>query len=320
MAAKNLKPEEMVQISAGWLDPQNDGHKAILLVPILVSALPLISEAHAGVLPLVKPPQNDRLAAIMSLEAVLDVRHDGIIRGIYGALTWMADLIGGDEGTALLMLRDQLLPDGQQSMLKSYRAEATQAAQLEEQLTPALRARTDAILIGEGATAKRLTVFLDEWIAIGKELSALEDEKGRIEAAAAVGESVSGTTFLKARNFWVRVVNALVANADLVDVDADKKATIFGPLWNAEKKADERARQAAKNRPKPPEEKTAGEKAAAEKAAGEKAAAEKAAAEKAAGDKDAAADKGAADKGAAEKVAESEGAAEDKGEGRGAAS
>jgi len=252
MAAKNLKPEEMVQISAGWLDPQNDGHKAILLVPILVSALPLISEAHAGVLPLVKPPQNDRLAAIMSLEAELDIRHDGIIRGSHGGLTSMAELAGGDDGEALLVLRDQVLPEGPQSMLKSYRAEATQAAQLEERLSAPLRARTDGVLIGEGSSAKPLTVFLDEWIAIGKQLGALEDEKGRIEAA--VGEAVSGATFLKARNFWVRVVNAMVANAELADIDAAKKATIFGPLWNAEKKADERARLAAKRHPKMPEE------------------------------------------------------------------
>jgi len=135
-------------------------------------------------LPLVKPPQNDRLAAIMNLEAELDVRHDSILHGMHGSLTSMAELAGGDEGAALIALRDQLLPDGQQSMLKSYRAEATQAAQLEEQLSPPLRARTDGIQIGEGASAKRLTVFLDEWTAIGKELGALEDEKGRIEAAA----------------------------------------------------------------------------------------------------------------------------------------
>jgi hypothetical protein len=249
-------------------------------VPILASSLPLITEAHAGVLPLVKPPQTGRLAEIMNLEAEIDIRHDSIIRGTYGTLTTMAELVGGDDGTALIALRDELIPDGQQSMLKSYRAEATQADQLDDRLTPKLRARTDAILIGEAPNAKPLTALLDEWIVLGKQLGALEDEKGRIEAAA--GEAVSGAVFLKARNFWVRVVNALVANAELADIDADKRATIFGPFWNAEKKADERARQsAAKGRMKA----AAAEQAAAEKAAAEKAAAEKAAAEKAAAEK-----------------------------------
>jgi hypothetical protein len=274
VAAKNLNPEEMVQISAGWLDPENDGHQAILLVPILVSALPLIKEAHLGVLPLVKPKESARLTEIMNLEVEIDIRHDGIIRGSHGALTAMAELIGGDEGEEILALRDALVPDGPQSMLKSYRAEATQAAQLEARLTPEMRRRTDAIIIGGGPSARPLTAFLDEWIALGKQLGALEDEKGRIEAAA--GEPVGGGTFLKARNFWVRVVNAMVANAELADIDQSKTATIFGPLWNAEKKADERARQAAKGRTKA----AAAEKAAAEKAAAEKAAAEKAAAEK----------------------------------------
>ena len=265
MAAKNLNSEEMVQISAGWLDPQNDGHQAILLVPVLQSSLSLINEAHLGVLPLVKPPQNDRLAAIMILEAELDVRHDSIIRGTHGALTAMAELVGGYDGNELIALRDALIPDGPPSMLKSYRAEATQAAQLDERLTSATRTRTDAVRIGEGASAKSLTAFLDEWIALGKQLGALEDEKGRIEAAT--GEAVTGATFLTARNFWVRVVNAMVANAELADIDQDKMGTVFGPLWNAEKKADERARQAAaKGRTK-----AAADKAAADKAAGDNA-------------------------------------------------
>ena len=64
-----------------------------------------------------KPPQNDRLATIMSLEAELDIRHDSILHGTHGALTSMAGLAGGDEGDVLRALRDRLLPDVANAMV-----------------------------------------------------------------------------------------------------------------------------------------------------------------------------------------------------------
>ena len=301
MAKKNLYPEEMVQISGGWLDPANEGHLAILQVPLLNALLPSIGEAHTGVIPLVKAPPDDLIAAIIIDEAGIDYRHDGIIRGTHGALTAMAELVG-ELGAELITLRDTLIPDGLQSMLKSYRAEHTQAIQLEERLVPSLRARTDAILIDEGAHAKPLTAYLEEWIALGKQLGALEDKKARLEAG--LQETVPGAAALKARNQWVRVVNALEQNAELLDLDEKVMAIIFGPVWSAERKADERVRAAAaraqKDAPTEATEKPADDKPAADTAP--KPAADKPAADQAAGDKPAA-DKPAGDKPAGDKPA-----------------
>ena len=306
MAKKNLYPEEMVQISGGWLDPANEGHLAILQVPLLNALLPSIGEAHTGVIPLVKAPPDDLIAAIIIDEAGIDYRHDGIIRGTHGALTAMAELVG-ELGAELITLRDTLIPDGLQSMLKSYRAEHTQAIQLEERLVPSLRARTDAILIGEGAHAKPLTAYLEEWIALGKQLGALEDKKARLEAG--LQETVPGAAALKARNQWVRVVNALEQNAELLDLDEKVMAIIFGPVWSAERKADERVRAAAARAQKDaPTEETAatektGDKPAGDKPAGDKpAAGDKPSGDKPAGDKPAA-DQDAGDKPAADKAA-----------------
>ena len=307
MAKKNLYPEEMVQISGGWLDPANEGHLAILQVPLLNALLPSIGEAHTGVIPLVKAPPDDLIAAIIIDEAGIDYRHDGIIRGTHGALTAMAELVGGECGAELIALRDTLIPDGLQSMLKSYRAEHTQAIQLEERLIPSLRARTDAILIGEGAHAKPLTAYVQEWIALGKQLGALEDKKARLEAG--LQETVPGAAALKARNQWVRVVNALEQNAELLDLDEKVMAIIFGPVWSAERKADERVRAAAARAQKDaPTEETAatektGDKPAGDKPAGDKpAAGDKPSGDKPAGDKPAA-DQDAGDKPAADKAA-----------------
>jgi hypothetical protein len=115
----------------------------------------------------------------MAEEAQLDIRHDTIIRGVWGTLTSLAELIGGDAGTDILALRDTILPEGLGSQLKTYRAEAGQAAQLADRMTPAIKAKTDAILLGQAPNAKPLTTFVDEWIAIGKQLGALEDERGQ---------------------------------------------------------------------------------------------------------------------------------------------
>jgi len=98
--------------------------------------------------------------------------------GVYGYLTAMAELIGGEDGEELLVLRDRLSPDGLSSQQKTYRGQAGQATQLEDRLTPEVLAKTDAFIVGQGPTAKPLTAYLKEWIAIGKQFGALEDEKG----------------------------------------------------------------------------------------------------------------------------------------------
>ncbi|MFT3765464.1 MAG: hypothetical protein QM820_08120 [Minicystis sp.] len=293
MAVKNLYPDEMLQISGIWLDKASKAHAFIVGLPLLNSMLGLVDDAHGQLAKAWQPAQNKRLIAISEEELRLDVRHDTIIRGTYAVLTGTAELVGGAEGDQIIAIRDHIAPDGLSSQLKSYRGEAGQAKQLEDRLTPDIRVTTDAVVIGFGSNAKSLTQYLLEWIDLGKQLGKLEDEKGEILAAQSDGSSAGET--LKARNLWTRVANAMTANADLANLTVEQDAAIFGGLRDAEKKADERARNL-----------TAANKAAAENAAAEKAAAEKAAAEKAAIEK-AVAEKAAAEKAAAEKATSSGG-------------
>lgn len=258
MAYKNLNLEEMHELSSAWLDPQSEGHKAILKVPILTSQLPLIEAAHKGVDDIMKPAEDPRVAEIIHEEVDRDRRHDSVIRGSHGVLTWMAELVGGDAGDALIGLRDKLIPDGLMSTQKSYRAESTQAKKLDEALKPEVRKRTDSIAIGEGPTAKPMTAYLEEWIKLGTTLGALEDEKGRLLAEPE--DEATAASAVNARNYWVRVVNLMVANADMVEIDTKDRAAIFGPLFDAEKKADARQRS-SKGKGKAAEEKAAEENA-----------------------------------------------------------
>ena len=237
----------MLQVSSTWIEPQSPARAAILANADLSGKLPRIEEAHAGLAAAAQPAKQPRINAIIGEEAGLDARHDSIIRGVFGLLTATAEVLGGEAAAELMALRDTLLPEGLSSMQKSYRAEAGQAAQLEDRLTPTVVACTDAILVGQGPSQKSLTHYLQEWIVIGKKLGGLEDEKGRL-LAGQPSDASSGLSLVKARNRWIRVVNALVADGELAELPAPTDTLLFGPLRDAEKKAMLRARstQAAK--------------------------------------------------------------------------
>src|SRR5512132_1203605 len=124
MAFKRLLSEEMLQLSATWVDPKSKAHEAILATPDLAPSMPRLTSAHDTLASLAQPASVDpRIAAIIQEEAVVDPRHDDIIRGGHGLLTEAAFLLGS-EGAGLLALRDTLFPDGLSSTQKSYRAEA----------------------------------------------------------------------------------------------------------------------------------------------------------------------------------------------------
>ncbi|APR87008.1 hypothetical protein A7982_12357 [Minicystis rosea] len=238
MAIKNLQTPEMLLISGTWLAQGSDVNAALLSVTELAGSAPRLETVHTALLKAGQPVANKALAEIIDEEGRLDVRHDAIIRGAFGTLTALAELLGGSEGAAQIALRDFLLPEGLQSQLKSYAAEAGQAAALADRMTPEVRTKTDAVPIGSGPNAKPLTVYLDELIGLGGKLGELEAKRATIENAATQAGALS-----KARLAWVRVVNALVANAELAELPADKDALLFDLLRSTEKKADERARE-----------------------------------------------------------------------------
>jgi hypothetical protein len=240
MAFKRFYFEEMLQLSGTWVDPASKAHKAILATPDLAPMMPRLTAAHNVLASLAQPAKEDpRLAAIIKEETALDPRHDDIIRGGYGLLT-SAVLLLGEGGAELLALRDTLFPDGLESTQKSYRAEAGQAAQLAARLTPALRAQLASIVVGPKGDKKTLEHFVDELITIGARLGVLEDDKGRLQPAPSEQGTGAGAALLAARNQWVRVVNALVANSELAGLDTEIDKLLFGPLRAAEKAADRR--------------------------------------------------------------------------------
>jgi hypothetical protein len=263
LALMNLFPDEMLAVSRPMVDSSSKSYAVIIAHDDLKAPYKRLQAAHAG-LSNAAQPKADRIQEIILAQAKLDVRHDAIIRGLWGFFSALAELVGGDGAASLLALRDLLIPDGLLSQKKTYGGQAGQATQLALRMTPDIRKRTDAFLIGEGAAARTLTSYLEEWISLGEQLNTYEVERGTLEIEPSVGASLHN-----ARLDWVRAMNAMVANAEMAGPTPADMAVLFGGLQSAERKADERAREA--------KAKVAAEaKAALEKAAADKAAADKA--------------------------------------------
>ena len=257
MALKRLTTEEMVQLSGPWVTAGTDARKAILAVPEMAGVLPKVEAAHQA-LHAAQPGTDDpRLAKLQEEAAEEDVQHDTLVRGIHTFLTGLA-LLGGDTPAADVSskLRDFLLPDGLETMQKTYRAEAGAAKLLETRLAgdAGVKKQLKEITVHK----KPLGHFVDLLLARANRLGELEDERAALESAAA-GPS-DGARLVAARNQWIRAVNALVANADLAELDETKSRLIFGSLRLAEKKADRRGKVPAADAP---EKEAAPEKAPA---------------------------------------------------------
>jgi hypothetical protein len=238
MALKRLTAQEMVQLSKPWITPGDPGRIAIEKIPLLSALLPRIEAAHTAIFSVQVQTEDPKAKVLSEQEAELDAEHDVLVRGVYGALTTLAELSA--QRDELLRLRDLILPEGLEHARKTYRGEAGHAALVSARLDDATRARLKSIVLHD----KTLLELVDAWLADAQKLGELEEERARLAAPAAS----SAAQINAARIGWVRVTNALIANAELSDVDADVERTLFSALRAAERTADGRKR----SRPEPP--------------------------------------------------------------------
>jgi len=227
MALKWLTAAEMNQISAPMVTEGSAARAAIEKVPLLVALLPRLQRAHTAVFAVGVRPAEPRLRQLVEREGALDAEHDDIVRGIHGSLSALARVsAAADE---LLSLRDSLFPEGLSHMHKSYRGQAGHGALVESRLDAGLQARLEAVNLHD----KNLLDLTRRWLAIAKELGAAEDERARLEPRPSAAAELNN-----ARLAWIRIMNALVANAELAGLDEATDRLLFGPLRAAEKSAD----------------------------------------------------------------------------------
>ncbi len=232
MALKAMTIEEMEPVSAAWVDTQNPAHQAILQIPELSGLMPKVQVVHDE-LHAATPPNDSRAKELSDLAAATDATHDVLARGVYGYLTETSLLV--DDGEPLLALRDQLMPEGLSAVVhNSYRGQVGFAALLRGRLKGKTRAALRELPLPGG---KNLLDAVDGWLDAADRLGQLEEQKARLEAAT---PTLAGRIF-EARNRWIRVVNALLANAALAELSEEQERLILGPLHDAEAKADARS-------------------------------------------------------------------------------
>lgn len=231
MALKRLTVEEMNQLSAPWVMEGNPARAAIERVPMLAALLPRLQAAHAGIFALRTQGEDPKARELSERQSSLDADHDERVRGIYNALTGLAQVSGNS--TELLALRDELLPDGLGHTGMTYRGEAGHAAMVAARLDDKLQARLKAVSLHD----KNLLELTHEWLSVAKQLGELEDERARLSPRPSSSAEIN-----EARLAWVRIANALVANAELAGIDSTTDHLLFAPLRSAEKTADARGK------------------------------------------------------------------------------
>jgi hypothetical protein len=235
MALKQLSIEEMEQVSAAWVDTSNPANSIFSGVVAISGLLPQVQQVHDELHAAV-PQDNPAAKELAALASETDYLHDVLARGIYGYLTEVALLV--DNGAALLELRNSLMPEGLGKVVRNtYRGQAGFAALLRQRLDASARSQLEALPLPND---DNLLNRVQAWLDAGDRLGKLEERKARLEAAS----PTTAGMIQDARNRWIRVANAVIANADLAELDDAQQRTLLGPLRDAEAKAD--LRQARK--------------------------------------------------------------------------
>lgn len=235
MALKNLTVEEMVALSVSWVGADNPAHRLLKANTRLSGLLPELDRAHSAIYS-VRPHAVDPRKAELAQQAIaIDVRHDQLARGIYGVLTEYANL--AEEGAEYIQLRDQLFPNGLAPVVQvSFRGQAGHADLLRERLTADQRARLTAFVLPKTTLLEQV----EQWLDAGRQLGELEEQRARLEQVQ--GPSFGQQT-VDARNLWIRVVNAFLSLASLSELDPKDELVLFGPLREAEARADARSQR-----------------------------------------------------------------------------
>lgn len=246
MALKRLTTDEMIQLSGAWV-PGGAAHAVIASQPELAALAARLEAARNDLIGLQPSPDDPRLAALAREAAEVDLRHDAVVRGLHEILSSLAMLSSDEARTeALLRVRDALLPEGLETIQRTYRAQAGAVERLRARLESDASLR--ATLETESVGGKTLSAYVAEWIATGQRLGEIETERATISGPTA--PSV-GSREVAARNQWIRIVNVLIANAALAGVEGEADTQLFAALRIAERNADRRGRARGGKSPSP---------------------------------------------------------------------
>ena len=236
MALKRLRTEEMVAITATWVDPAHSDHQAMARVTALAALLPEVDGAHRGLYTTHHiGPSAARIKQIQREQKAIDVEHDDVLRGIHFYL--LATIYfsrAPEEQRQFERLLALLLPDGLLSVNKSYREEAGQAVLAASRLSESDQTLLQRLVLHDG---RNLLDAVNLWLSLGEQLGNLDRERA--------GEPTdSGPTLadaLTARNRWIRTIQAVQCIAALVADQDPAIRELLARVEAAGRTADRRA-------------------------------------------------------------------------------
>lgn len=242
MALKNLTDEEMMGLSAAWIDPKRQ-RPALEAHPLLAAMLPQIASAHDGLL---WPADESADAALDAARkalyqqgVTLDQRHDRKGRGVFNLLGALADLTDDpDLAAGYLALRKALFPTENLSVLsQSWRGEAGNAHRIQDSV---LGDKTHAAALKALVLPEKRTLHdsVRDFALAGIELGKVEDKRANLTS----GDEVEGSSAVATRNRWITVGNNLVRMVDeVLGLTGESRRAILGALEESERKASARS-------------------------------------------------------------------------------
>lgn len=242
---KHLSINEMVSLTAPWLD--NATRKAAFLsIPEIAGLYPKIAPLQAELRkaqPVAREP-SPALQAIIAAALGADGVHDALARAVSSGIVADRDLAMADKPPSLARarqserVRSTLFPQGLSIINASHLAESGNTARVDTLLDeqPEIAEYLEAIPVQKAGT---LLVVTQRWIASGKKLAKLEQEREELEAEEAT-EAPTREAINRLRARWIQLVSKVLSLLDLSDASPKAIASIRGPVRKASARAASR--------------------------------------------------------------------------------
>lgn len=242
---KHLSIIEMGSIIGPWVN-KTKRREAFLSIPEIAGLHAKIVALHGDLLaaqPADATP-SPKLRAIIEQAEAVDQVHDALARAVHAGVTAERAYALAEKPPAAERARQaeavlaRLFPDGLAIVNASLLAEAGNAARVAALLEqePAVAGVLAAIPVhGAGD----LRVVTQRWIATGKKLAKLDDERDELEAERATA-SPGSEAMNRLRARWIRLVSQVLSLLELSDADPLAIARVRLPVLKASARASKR--------------------------------------------------------------------------------
>lgn len=198
--------------------------------PMLAALLPRLDALQAEFVTLAQTSQAHAtaVAELRSQATSLDAQHDGGLDRCYSLLGALAPFFDAPQAAALIELRDRLMPGGLSMKQRSYQDEGAAAASAKAAFSDADKDLLRAV----SPQGVDLVAAMDAWIAAGLELRDVDAARATRSDAPKDGPAV-----VEMRRRWMKAVGALRAVSEMVELDADGRATVFAKIEEEDARA-----------------------------------------------------------------------------------